>query len=222
VHFAVLYPAINLEAPFASAQLGAAVVATAWNFGLNNFLTFRDRRLSGWRILPGFVKYLGIAAVGIAANVAVATAAFSRSHGFIALSALAGIAVDAVWKYFMSNLLVWRGTHAADAIDLYMQDGLRVRANAALPTVKDEHELAAVRDLMFELIDSGTPVVRSKPRDLANELKRRGVGVTARRVTKHLATLQLRGVLSYQGAETNAPEGRAGFIRGPMTKGPPV
>jgi hypothetical protein len=190
-------------------------------------LTFRDRRLSGWRILPGFVKYLGIAAVGIAANVAVATAAFSRSHGFIALSALAGIAVDAVWKYFMSNLLVWRGTHAADAIDLNMQDGLRVRASAALLTVKPEHELAAVRDLMFELIDSGTPVVRSngnglKPRDLANELKRRGVGVTARRVTKHLATLQLRGVLSYQGAETNAPEGKAGFIRGPMAKGPPV
>jgi putative flippase GtrA len=108
VHFGVLYPTIWLEIPFSAAQLGAALVATAWNFGLNNSLTFRDRRLRGWSILPGFAKYLGIATVGIAANVAVASAAFDQSKGFIALSALAGIAVDTVWKYFMSSLLIWK------------------------------------------------------------------------------------------------------------------
>jgi putative flippase GtrA len=229
VHFAVLYPTIILEAPFSAAQLGAAVVASAWNFSLNNSLTFRDRRLSGWGILPGLVKYLGIAAVGIAANVAVATAAFNRSQGFIAVSALAGIAVDAVWKYFMSNLLVWRGAsaQAADAIDVYMQDGLLVRTNATSPTVGPERELAAVRDLLFQLIDRGTPVVRSKgsgikPRYLADELKRRGVRVTARRVTEHLATLELRGVLRYQGAKKNVRGVRAGFVKGPLAEDPLV
>ena len=108
VHFSVLYPIIWSGLPFTIAQLIAAFAASAWNFGLNNFLTFRDRQLTHWRLLPGFTKYIAIASVGIVANVAVASATFNSFRGFIALSALAGIAIDAVWKYFMSNLLVWR------------------------------------------------------------------------------------------------------------------
>src|SRR5262249_25668003 len=90
------------------AQLISALVATAWNFGLNNSLTFRDRQLARWGILAGFAKYIAISSVGVAANVAVASATFNTFRSLVALSALAGIAVDAVWKYFMSNLLVWR------------------------------------------------------------------------------------------------------------------
>jgi dolichol-phosphate mannosyltransferase len=108
VHFAVLYTAIWSGLPFATAQLIAALVASAWNFGLNNSLTFRDRQLARWGILAGLAKYIAISSVGIAANVAVASATFNIFRGLVALSALAGIAVDAVWKYFMSNLLVWR------------------------------------------------------------------------------------------------------------------
>jgi dolichol-phosphate mannosyltransferase len=108
VHFAILYPALWSGWPFATAQLIAALVASAWNFVLNNSLTFRDRQLTGWALLTGFAKYIAIASVGIAANVAVASASFNNFHGLVALSALAGIAVDAVWKYFMSNLLVWQ------------------------------------------------------------------------------------------------------------------
>jgi dolichol-phosphate mannosyltransferase len=108
IHFATLYPALWFQSPFAIAQLGAALVASTWNFVLNNVLTFRDRRLRGWQIIPGYAKYLAIASVGIAANVAVATTTIHNLHGLVALSALAGIAVDAVWKYFMSNFLVWR------------------------------------------------------------------------------------------------------------------
>jgi len=110
VHFAILYPAFWSGWPFTTGQLIAALVASAWNFVFNNSLTFRDRQLSGWGLLTGFAKYIAIASVGIAANVAVASASFNNFHGLVALSALAGIAVDAVWKYFMSNLLVWQNT----------------------------------------------------------------------------------------------------------------
>jgi len=110
VHFAILYPAFWSGWPFTTGQLIAALVASAWNFVFNNSLTFRDRQLSGWGLLTGFAKYIAIASVGIAANVAVASASFNNFHGLVALSALAGIAVDAVWKYCMSNLLVWQNT----------------------------------------------------------------------------------------------------------------
>jgi dolichol-phosphate mannosyltransferase len=58
VHLFVLYPIIWSGLPFTMAQLIAALVASAWNFGLNNSLTFRDRQLTHWRLLPGFAKAL--------------------------------------------------------------------------------------------------------------------------------------------------------------------
>jgi dolichol-phosphate mannosyltransferase len=108
VHFAVLYPSLWLGASFTEAQLGAALVAMTSNFLLNNWLTFRDRRLKGFQLLFGYFWFLAISAVGLVANVAVATLAFERLRGMTALSALAGIAVDTVWKFVVSNRLVWR------------------------------------------------------------------------------------------------------------------
>jgi dolichol-phosphate mannosyltransferase len=108
VHFAVLYPMIWATGSFSRSQLLAATLATAWNYMLNNALTFRDRRLKGVAIISGFIKYIAVAAVGVAANVAIATATYSEFGGIIAISAMAGIIVDAVWKYFVSGLLIWR------------------------------------------------------------------------------------------------------------------
>ena len=108
VHFAVLYPALWLGATFSEAQLFAALVAITSNFLLNNWLTFRDRRLKGRQLLIGYFSYLAISAVGLVANVAVATLAFEELKGMTALSALAGIAVDTVWKFVVSSRLVWR------------------------------------------------------------------------------------------------------------------
>jgi dolichol-phosphate mannosyltransferase len=108
VHFAVLYPSLWLGASFSEAQLIAALVAITSNFLLNNWLTFRDRRLTGRQLLVGYLWFLAISAVGLVANVAVATLAFEKLKGMTALSALAGVAVDTVWKFVVSNRLVWR------------------------------------------------------------------------------------------------------------------
>ena len=108
VHFAILYPTIWATGSFSRSQLLAATLATAWNFILNNALTFRDRRLKGVAIVSGFIKYIAVATVGVAANVAIATATYSEIGGIVAISAMAGIIVDAVWKYFVSSLLIWR------------------------------------------------------------------------------------------------------------------
>ena len=109
-------------------------------------------------------------------------------------------------------------------IDLYMQEGLLVPRNAASALANAEQELGAVRDLMFELIDRGIYVVRGngsgqKPQDLVDRLRERGISVTRRRVLEHLATLEFRGELRYQGADKNERGRRAGFVKGPLADG---
>lgn len=108
VHLAAMFFLLSVGASFPSSQFGASVAATSTNFLLNNWLTFSDRRMTGTRMVVGFVSYLAVASVGILASVGVATLAFSRLTHVAILAALAGIAIDAVWKYALSSRLVWR------------------------------------------------------------------------------------------------------------------
>lgn len=108
VHYAVLatlFP--GMTATFWKAQLGAVLVAMSFNFWLNNWLTYRDRRLKGWgEFLRGWIGFCATCAVGGFANVAVATLLQDRGL-FWALAALAGILVGSVWNYALSSRFVW-------------------------------------------------------------------------------------------------------------------
>ncbi len=108
VHFSLLYPALALGISFAGAQTIAAVTTTCWNFWLNNLLTFRDRRLTGWKIIPGVLAYLLATSIGIVGNVAVASKIHQDYAAVVSLSALAGITIDTVWKFVVANTLIWR------------------------------------------------------------------------------------------------------------------
>jgi dolichol-phosphate mannosyltransferase len=108
VHFAVLSALLfALGEGFAMAQTAAVLVAMSFNFWLNNWLTYRDKRLKGWgAVLRGWAGFCATCAVGAFANVAVAT--FLEGEGlFWALAALAGILVGSVWNYALSSRFVW-------------------------------------------------------------------------------------------------------------------
>jgi dolichol-phosphate mannosyltransferase len=92
---------------FAQAQTAAVLVAMSFNFWLNNWLTYRDKRLKGWGpVLRGWLGFCATCAVGAFANVAVAT--FLEGRGvFWVLAALAGILVGSVWNYALSSRFVW-------------------------------------------------------------------------------------------------------------------
>jgi dolichol-phosphate mannosyltransferase len=107
VHLAVLYTALALGVAFVAAQATAAAVAMTSNFLLNNLLTFRDRRFHGIALLYGWLAYLAASSVGLIANVAVAAWAYGQLHGFAFLAASAGVAMDALWKFVVSDRLVW-------------------------------------------------------------------------------------------------------------------
>jgi dolichol-phosphate mannosyltransferase len=98
--------AAQLALPFAYAQGLAAVTAMTSNYFVNNAVTYRDRRLRGWRLLGGYARFCLLCAVGLAANVAVA--AELHAHGLAwPLAGLAGAACGAVWNYVSTYLGVW-------------------------------------------------------------------------------------------------------------------
>lgn len=108
VHFAVLAGVLALLGDgFALAQAIAVLAAMSFNFWFNNWLTYRDKRITGgWPMLRGWAGFCAACAVGAVANVAVAAFLEGRGASW-ALAALAGILVGAVWNYALSSRFVW-------------------------------------------------------------------------------------------------------------------
>ena len=108
VHFAGLYTALKIfQFPFAEAQACGAVCAMTSNFVLNNFLTYRDKRLKGFAILRGLLLFYLVCSVGLFANVGVAFSVYDQQPIWW-LAGAAGALMGVVWNYAMSGLFVWR------------------------------------------------------------------------------------------------------------------
>jgi len=108
VHFLVLGLMYLLGVAFVPATTAATLVAMTSNFFLNNTLTYRDRRLRGWRMLPGLLSFMLVCSVGALANVGVAGLMFDREHAGWVLSALAGILAGTVWNYALTSFYTWK------------------------------------------------------------------------------------------------------------------
>ncbi|MEW4447599.1 glycosyltransferase family 2 protein [Qipengyuania sp. JC766] len=106
VHMAVLAIVLQVAA-FVVAQSAAVFAAMTFNFWLNNWLTYRDRRLTGLAaLLRGWLGFCATCAVGAIANVAVATFLVAQGLHW-AMGAMAGIVIGAVWNYALSSRFVW-------------------------------------------------------------------------------------------------------------------
>ncbi|KMW58956.1 Dolichol-phosphate mannosyltransferase-like protein [Candidatus Rhodobacter oscarellae] len=109
VHMAVLALLFGpLEVGFARAQVLATLVAMTANFFVNNVFTYFDRRLTGWRLLPGWLSFCAASSVGALANVGIAVYLFTSLSTVWYLSAIAGIIVGAAWNYAVTALYTWR------------------------------------------------------------------------------------------------------------------
>ena len=107
VHLAVVELAFGLGQTFVVGQASGTVVAMTSNFAINNELTYRDRRLRGWRWLRGWLSFALVCGIGALANVGVAARLYADATPW-PLSALAGIAVGTVWNYVVTARYVWR------------------------------------------------------------------------------------------------------------------
>lgn len=93
---------------FDGAQTVATFVAMFSNFFLNNQLTYRDRRISGLALIPGFLLFAVSCSIGVIANVGLAGFIFHGGHQDWWVAGLAGALTGAVFNYVTSSVFVWR------------------------------------------------------------------------------------------------------------------
>jgi dolichol-phosphate mannosyltransferase len=109
VHLAVLWFCLNpMQLTFELSQAAATGIAIIGNFTLNNWLTYHDRRLTGWRFVRGLLSFALICSFGAVANVGIATLLFTQQHTYWWVAGIAGAAMSAVWNYAVSSTYTWR------------------------------------------------------------------------------------------------------------------
>ena len=108
VHLIVLTAGLKLVGlQFEAAQAIATVVAMAFNFQLNNDITYRDQRLRGPRLWRGLLLFMVVCSFGAVANVGIANTLYATHTNWTIAGAI-GAVIGVVWNYAVSATLVWR------------------------------------------------------------------------------------------------------------------
>ena len=92
---------------FEAEQTMATVVSMAFNFELNNMITYRDQRLKGPRLWRGLILFMVVCGFGAIANVGIAQMLYEQ-HTTWAVAGGLGALIGVVWNYAVSATLVWR------------------------------------------------------------------------------------------------------------------
>jgi len=108
IHLAVLATMLDVtHATFDVSQTIATVAAMTGNFLLNNYLTYRDKRLQGMRLIGGLLSFYAVCSVGAIANIGLASYIFQNNYSWW-LSGIAGVAISVVWNYAATSTFTWR------------------------------------------------------------------------------------------------------------------
>lgn len=93
-------------AGFVDAQAAATVTAMIWNFLLNNRLTYREYRLSGWKAARGLASFMAVCGLGAIVNVLLARDLYAAT-GMWFVAGAAGAAVGALLNYALTSMFTW-------------------------------------------------------------------------------------------------------------------
>tara|TARA_Y100001968_G_scaffold297194_1_gene305953 strand:- start:271 stop:1380 length:1110 start_codon:yes stop_codon:yes gene_type:complete len=92
---------------FEAALPYSVVLSASSNYLINNFLTFRSRRLKNMKLITGLLKFLVVASLPVIANVGLATSFYNFITPSTLLAQIAGIIVVFIWNYAASSRFVW-------------------------------------------------------------------------------------------------------------------
>lgn len=108
VHLLILSTLLHVAGlKFATGQAVATLIVMILNFILNNSVTYRDRRLRGWRFWRGLVTFCLACGLGVAANVSIANEAYHHGVPWV-LAALIGLLFTSVWNFGVTSMTTWR------------------------------------------------------------------------------------------------------------------
>ena len=85
----------------------AVILAASSNFFINNWLTFRSKRLKNKKLILGLLKFLIVSSLPIFANVGLATSFYNYVTPNTFISQMAGIIIVFIWNYAASSRFVW-------------------------------------------------------------------------------------------------------------------
>ncbi|MGN6423079.1 MAG: glycosyltransferase [Asticcacaulis sp.] len=83
-------------------------ISMTWNFFLNNILTFRDKRLKGWRVFQALLGFYVACSLG--ALLSLALSMFMKDHLHIhwLVAGVSAALISSIWNYYGAKLLSWR------------------------------------------------------------------------------------------------------------------
>ncbi|SEM02598.1 dolichol-phosphate mannosyltransferase [Sphingomonas palmae] len=106
-HIAVLDVAIGQGVSFLRAQGIATLCAMAFNYVLNNAITYRSARLKGVRFVLGYLVFSAVCSLGALANISVANLTLNEM-GSWPLAGIAGALMSSVFNFGVATHFVWR------------------------------------------------------------------------------------------------------------------
>lgn len=106
VHLSMLAILKSVGMQFLPAQAIGTVVAMAFNYVVNNSVTYRSQRLSGVHFVFGYLIFCLVCSLGAIANLSVANLAIEQVDDW-ALAGLAGAVMSAVFNFSVSTKFVW-------------------------------------------------------------------------------------------------------------------
>lgn len=115
-HLMVLTLSRLADLPFWLGQTCAILAAMTWNFGLNNSLTFRERRLRGLALVQGLLSFYAGCLLGALVSEVVG-AGLDAVRAPWALAGLAGALLGAAFNYQVAKRLTWRAGTPSKAAD---------------------------------------------------------------------------------------------------------
>ncbi len=100
---------------FVESQAIASGMVMVINYGMNNSLTYRDRRRRGPSFWTGLLTFLIACSLGLVANLAISQEAFQHGVAW-PLAGITGLLFSAVWNYGVTATTIWRQARRSVAL----------------------------------------------------------------------------------------------------------